>query len=85
MGNRSRTDKTSSRGSWDGFGLSSDEQKNTGSSSGDSTKGSRSSKGSNGSSEYHKMDIDQAFEALMVSHHFLSLFLIARLNNFVTG
>lgn len=74
VGDGSRTDKASSRGSWDGSGFSSDERKNTGSSSGDSTrsevsKGSRSSKGSNGSSECHKMDIDQAFEALMVSFH----------------
>ena len=79
VGDRSKTGKTSSRGSWDSSGLSSDEIKNTGSSSGDSTRsevsqGSRSSNGSNGSSEYRKMDIDQAFEALMVSLHPLPLF-----------
>lgn len=61
---------SNSRGSWD----NTDERKAAGSSSGDSlkseaskgSKGSQGSKGSKGSSECDKMDVDQAFEALMV-------------------
>lgn len=72
---------SNSRGSWDSSRASNDERQATGSSSGDSikseaskgsqgskgSKSSKSSKSSKGSSERTKVDIDQAFEALMVN------------------